>query len=478
MPGKNNLVPGPINSPHGMFLVDNILPYIKPAKYCMFILLILSSLLVNWGCNHNKEIEKEKADTTVQNVSLKMRWLAQWYGEGKKELLIKELAREFSFLNQNVEIEIEFPHEMLKMNPGSSKFLPVVDSITNMVKQNEWPYDIMLCDADIYNNVAIKLNDPYWGKKFLVDFINEPWFTGNHKDNLFKTSNYTDKFGGIAPGAYIEGIWKLMYVSSEVEKKLGIKVKLTDMNTSDFISYAKAVYDYNQQHDDKITFFTYPYESNSFFTQLVLSSVQKETVTNKEDALLAMKEVYQVLEQISAYKPLQKYFSYDNPFTLSEDKVLFSFHYSWVYILWQKNNPEGVKKMHPCEIPSIADKKAFCYAGNYNSVFVVPKNSKNSKVAEDFMKFITSPETAEKWTKYSQCPTGLKSRIEFYELSSNEFSKFAQHIKEKYNDNLFEIQLNSFLFHTTKNIDFQFERIINGEINSETALRSLLAQVR
>lgn len=239
----------------------------------MYLFLVLSFFQVNLGCSPNEKKEIN-ADRTATIAPVKIRWLGQWYGEGKKELLIKELAREFSFLNQDVEIELEFPHEMLKIDPNSIPFSLVVDTLANMVKNNTWPYDIMLCDADLYNNVAIKLDDEYWGKKYLVDFKDEPWFIDQHKENLFKTSKYTDKYGGIAPGPFIEGVWKLLYVSSAVENKLGIKVKLSDMNTSEFISYAKAVYDYNLNHEDKITFFTYPYETNSFFTQLVLSSLQ------------------------------------------------------------------------------------------------------------------------------------------------------------------------------------------------------------
>ena len=78
-----------------------------------------------------------------------------------------------------------------------------------------------------------------------MDFKNEPWFKEAHKESLFNGTHSSQSFGGIAPGAYIEGVWNVLYVSSIGEQKIGIKVKRYDMTLDDFSGYAKAVYSYN-----------------------------------------------------------------------------------------------------------------------------------------------------------------------------------------------------------------------------------------
>jgi ABC-type glycerol-3-phosphate transport system substrate-binding protein len=441
-----------------------------------FLLFFIAVFVTN--CQ-KKSTNKDQItfERTDKSNKVKIKWLAQWYGEGKKETLIHEIVRDFSFQNQNVQIEVEFPHEMAKISPTDIPFNYVVDSIVQMVKQNSWPYDIMLCDADIYNVVGNRLNNLNWGQEYLVDFIKEPWFVNAHKNNLFSTPIYTDKYGGIAPGVYIEGIWKLFYVSSTVENKLGIKVKTNDMTMSDFISYAKSVHEYNKTHSDKVTLYTYPYSFDAFFNQLVLSALEKNSTSNKEDVLLACKRVYDELEKLSQYKPNEKYLTVESPFMLYEDKVLFTFHYSWVYLFWQKNNPEGIKAVRPCEIPSIDGKVAQSYNGIYNSVFVVPKKSKNRKLAEKLMQFMASSETAERWTKYSKCPTGLKIQISYNTFGTDEYSKFGQHIEKKYHGNLDDVNIAGKFLNSNKKIDYQIEKVMNGEISAEMALQNLKEQI-
>ena len=69
------------------------------------------------------------------------------------------------------------------------------------------------------DDVASVLNDNQWGEKYLMDFQNEDWFINAHKDYVLNVNTYKNIYGGIAPGAFIEGAWNLLYVSSEVEQK-------------------------------------------------------------------------------------------------------------------------------------------------------------------------------------------------------------------------------------------------------------------
>ena len=224
-------------------------------------LLLLQAIFISIfiGCQSDTKNESQsKSRIADRSPKIKLKWLAQWYGEGKKETLIREIAREFSLLHQNIEIELVFPHQMAKIKPFISTSKYTTDAILKMVKYNNWPYDIMLCDATLYKRVGDSLSNQAWGKEYLVNFREKPWLINSHKENFFGSNFHTEIYKGIAPGAFIEGVWNILYVSSFVENRLGIKVKQEDMSISDFYKYAQSVFKYNQSHTDKITFLDYP----------------------------------------------------------------------------------------------------------------------------------------------------------------------------------------------------------------------------
>jgi len=432
------------------------------------------------GCqNHATDKTQIITNNSITKAQIKLKWLGHWFGEGKKETLLREVARDFCLLNQNIEIDLEFPYQMANIKPTDATYLYTIDTIIKMVRQNKWPYDLMLCDAFLYSAVADSLNNPNWGKDYLVNFIDQPWLKASHKNMFFETNKHTDNYGAIAPGAYIEGVWNLLYVSSEIENRLGIKVKTLDMNLSDFITYAKAVYQYNQNHIDKITFFSTPHEHGTrpFFNQIVMSALEKDSANNRQEAINALRQAYLAIEKLAPYKPLESNLVYDNERTLYHDKILFISYPSWINLLWQKSNPTGAKLMHPCEFPSIENKKASFYSGLYSAIFVVPKNAKNRKEAELFMQFISSQETAEKWIRYSKCPTGLKSQISYSDFGTDEYTLFSQHISRKYQDKLDEVNLATLLFHSNKSIDFQVAKVMNGQITGDEAIKNILKQI-
>jgi ABC-type glycerol-3-phosphate transport system substrate-binding protein len=425
--------------------------------------------------------EKNISGVSAGKSKITIKWLGQWHGEGKKEQLIRETAREFTFLHQNIEIDLEFPYQMAKLKADAAISSDVTkDTIIKMIVKNQWPYDLMVCDAFIYEKVGKELKLSDWGKEYLVNFKDEPWFIKAHKQGLFDNNRYTAIFGGIAPGGYIEGMWNILYVSADVEKRLGINVKRQDMNMSDFQSYASAVYKYNQSHSDKITFFKYPLENNimPFFNQIAMSALGKDSPASREDAIDALRQSYAALEKLVPYKPLESYVTLPNERSLIHDKILFILYPSWINMLWQKSNPEGEKVMHPCEMPSLDNKNATNYSGIYNCTFVVPKNAKHRKEAEMLMEFIASPETAGKWTKYSKSPTGLRNRISYGDFGTDEYTKFSQHISKKYHDKLLTIDMSSMFLKTNKTLNFQVENVLNGKISANEAVKNIIRQTQ
>lgn len=426
------------------------------------------------------DFEISTSKFATKNAPIQLRWLAHWKGEGKKEDFINYVGREFEFLNQEYRVSIIFPNSVFSNAPDNKIYDLTCDSIAQMVRQNTWPFDVMICDTYRYNRVGELLNDPNWGSKYLVDFLNEKWFIDAHKTGFFSTKKNTKAFQGIAPGPYIEGNSNILYLSSEVEKLLGLSVKRTDMTIDDFKMYAKAVFDYNNNHDHKITFYSFQRYTavNLLFNQLVKSSLETDFPSSREDAINALKESYEVLAQLAPYKPLKQYIDISDNYALYNDKVLFEFYPSYVNLFWENNNPEGEKKMVPCELPSIEGKVAYSYSGQYSAVFVVPKGCKNKEGAIQFMKFLSENSTAEKWVKNTKCPTGIKNRSFYTDLGKNEYDKFFQHIKEKYEDKMDEEDLSFLLFNVNKKIDFQVEKVLNGEISYTAALESVKRQLR
>jgi ABC-type glycerol-3-phosphate transport system substrate-binding protein len=444
------------------------------------IYILILSLFVFESCERESTKNTQNKVDEIGNIKqTQIKWLAQWYGEGKKENLIHEIARDFSFLNQDIKINYEFPYQMLKIDPKLSWFVGTRDSIISMINSNTWPYDIMLCDAYLYGQIADAVNDKKWGEKYLVDFQNDTWFVNAHKDKIFENGVATSIFGGIAPGAYIEGVWDLLYTSSVVEDKIGVKVKDYDMTIDDFIEYAKAVYLYNQKHDDKITFFsTQWYEGiNMLLNHLAMSELGKDYKNVPSDPFIVLEKVYQKLAILAQYMPIEQYTTFKSDRDLQQDRVLLNFSYTWVTMFWKINNPEGERKVRPCELPSMTGKTARCYPGVYQSIFAIPKNAKNKDSAIKLMKFLSSSDIAYKWEKYSKCPTGLKSGASFNEFGSDDFNRMSQHMNQKYNNQLEQVNLAKVLFNTDKNVNFRISQILKGEISVEEALKDIKSQL-
>lgn len=451
----------------------------KKQNWYFFILVTLVLITSCKEQNNSYESGNDK-QLSVQQSQTKLRWLGQWYGEGKKETLVREMAREFSFLNQDIDVELLFPYQMAGLDSTADPFRSVADSILSWLNNDEWPFDIFVCDKWFYNEIATLTGDPYWGPKYLVDFQNEDWFQSAHKEYVLSSDEYTGNYGKIATGAFIEGAWDLLYVSSDVENKLGIKVKDTDMSMDDFIAYARAVHEYNQGSADKITFCATNYQQLDYVVNhLVMSEIGDRHNLSNAQQLEALSVVYQKLEELSKYDPAIQHHTYGNDRELKHDKSLFHLHSTWVTMFWQKSNPEGEKLMRPCEFPSMTGKKAYAYSGTYNAIFAIPKNAKNREAAIRLMKYMSSMDIAEKWEKYSKCPTGLNGRISFSEFGDDAFSIFSNHLDDKYRSRLVDAQLSEKMFQgRQQHVNFHVQDVLNQRLSARQAVNQIRTQLR
>ena len=142
-------------------------------------------------------------------------------------------------------------------------------------------------------------------------------------------------------------------------------------------------------------------------------------------------------------------------------------------MFWQRTNPEGEKKMSPCEYPSMNGKTASAYSGTYNCIFVIPKNAKNREAATRLMKFICSVDVAEKWESYSKCPTGLKSRMSMSEFGTDDFSNFSKHLTKKYDNRLVDATMSKNLFGKNLNVNFFTTDVLSGEMTASQAISNI-----
>lgn len=447
-------------------------------KLLTILLLLSTSLLISCSSDENTSLDAHQ-ELPKFDGQVPLHWFGQWYGEGKKETLVREISRDFAFLNQDIEMNLKFPYQAVGIAESADPFRPVADTIAQWVRDDRWPYDVMLCDKWFYEDVALVLNDNQWGKKHLMDFQDEEWFIDAHKDYVLNVDTYKGIYGGIAPGAFIEGAWNLLYVSSEVEQKLGLDVKNYNMTVDDLIEYAETVDRYNKNHDEKITFCATNYKTfDLVITHMLLSELNNSNDYRSANLITALHNVYKKLEKLAKLNASVQHHQYASDRELKHDKALFHLHSTWAVMFWQKSNPEGEKLMTPCEFPSMDNKIAHSYSGIYNAIFVIPKKAKNKEGAIKLMKYISSPDIAEKWENYSKCPTGLENRLSINEFGTDDFSLFSRHIADKYDSKLVETTVS--LIFTEKyrrNINLHELDVYYGNMTANQAIQSIRNQL-
>jgi ABC-type glycerol-3-phosphate transport system substrate-binding protein len=408
---------------------------------------------------------------------IKLTWLAPWYEEGKKEVLMREIAREFAFLNQDIDFSIVFPQEVLGEGHWHHE---TSRNLSEMVRMDEWPYDIMISDRSMIGSIIDETGDPSWAINNLVDFSREEWFVKAHKDGIL-SSGFVESYLGLVPGPIIEGNIYILYVSEIIEEKLGLKVKRHDMEFSDFLAYAEAVNNYNLNNHDKIAFFSLQ-QSNVFsmlFQHLSISAHGTENFSSLDESVDALTSVYSALEQLAGFNAFEQYGLID-PATgnlyaegvLMPEKSLFHLQPSWMYLLWDVSYPEEVEFMKPCEIPSMHGQKPPFYPGGFQTLFSVPRRGKNVEAAKRLIKHMTTSEAGEKWIAYTRNPTGLETVISMTDFGQGEFDLFFRHIQQTYGIELKEVNLNLTFSGRSQNSEIVYlgEEVFRGRISADEAI--------
>jgi ABC-type glycerol-3-phosphate transport system substrate-binding protein len=405
-------------------------------------IVIIVCIVIFIAFNQKEKIAQVYNKLTASQT-ITINWIGHWMTEGKREQLVREVATEFEFRNQNIKVNLQFPDSVYSL--GQMKNLGTGDDaeiafIAEQVTAPKANWDIIRL-KDHYPKVALKLNDPDWGKKYLVDFSEIPEFRNNHYDFVF-TPEYKAANGGITIGPYNEGFYYAIWFNKELAKKIGVNIKQYGMTPDDLISYIKAVSDYNKANNTSIIpifeekgWVIAPMLVNSMFYSLVGDYMEIINTNFNPKKLDYLEQSLKVLEEIAEYNPLPKNRSeleWSKTFNYPlDEKCLIYAQGSWMYTIWNNIDKEKLRNMMPAELPSFTN-NCPAYIGGYKACWAVPKNAPHKDEAIKLMLFWSTQEMAEKWVRYTKCPTAVKGSLTATSLGLDQFEDFQYYVTKKY----------------------------------------------
>ena len=444
------------------------------------LLIYILLATIAFACNSadkkgDKGIGSQSSTSNVKQIEIKM--VGQWYGQGDRERLIREFVKEYNFLHQDIKINLKFANEIYNDANGSANR----DNwnIKQMTTQQS-EYDIIMINNE--SNPIIK-DEPDWPQKYLVDFSDIEEFRNTTAPGII-TDSLKKKWHGIIPGPVIEGFYYAMWCNNNVAKKVGITVKQTGMTFDDFLGYVEAVYKYNKAHPNDYIVPLFEAKDwkvmNNFLNQLYYSKLNnsaeyfKDNVSEKK--LNAWFETLKALERLSAYEPLCPKWDtmiWNNNYkSMLQDKFLFFPNGSWMFNRWKDVDNGNLKNIMPTEFP-VFD-KGEVYPGGYQIMWAVPKNAPHKDEAIKVMLAMNSSKVAEKWIRYTKCPTGIKGKLASVSMGVDHFENFTYYIQEKYRNKQITFSASQHIFGYEKrwNSNYAVE-VMQRKITPEKAMEEI-----
>lgn len=347
-----------------------------------------------------------------------LNWMGHWKGQGKRQLLVEEVKKEFEFLNPGIEVNLVYDTDI----EGSGKYYKwrVAHEIANMIKSGEIKWDVVFLGVTVYNYVAELLDDPLWGKKHLVDFSEVDGFFQSQKEFILKTPYYKEQTGGIYVGPFIEGFLACLWYNTKVAEKIGITVPEQGMTTNDFLSYAAKLAEYNKTNSTEIPFLNL---SNFNRIEGLFEHIFKSHIKDPQQAVelsYSKEKAEAFLETLLFFERLSQYQPILNPDWRTKDFVqyqkdflkgggLFIHAGTWMYGHFQGNAPDILQFGRPVESPMA--KYSNGLVGQFSNVWGVMKNSPQRKAGIELLQLWSESKNAEKWMVYTKNPTGLKGHL-------------------------------------------------------------------
>lgn len=456
----------------------------KNIKYKYGITALIFLLIVG-GCRQKGSQEQNAArnnGAVERSEQTVIRFMGQWLEQGDRERFIREFVKEYNFRNQHVRVELVFPEEILGDRRGD-KELEVF--VTGQLHSKVTDYDIILLNND--NNLVA--NEPGWAKKYLVDFSAFPGFRETTIPELINDS-VKGLWGGIIPGPLVEGFYYTLWCNTNVAAQLGIEVKQMGMTFDDFKSYIQAVHAYNEKQtnaeDRKFALFeagdwrTINYLTNQLYMSIL--NDDKEFFQNRpsERKLRAWNQTLQLLQSLVPYKPIDPEYSRkvwnDSFHEILSDKYLFFINGSWMYSFWQNVDRQKLMNMKPVELPVI--RPVNNYIGGYQIMWGVPQNAPNRDEAVKFLLAMNDARIAEKWVRYTKCPTGIQGKLATVTMGVDHFEDFTFQINQKYERNKINPSASQYIFGFNQRYNTYYaHEVLLGQVTAAEASRQIRASL-
>ncbi len=430
----------------------------------------------------------EPVQTATDGKRKTINWMGHWYKADRRYDLVLEIKRDFAFRNQDTRVNLQFPEQIL----GTNDKVAVARLIVDMIKQKRFDWDIVWMDNHIYQFVAEELNDPYWGRKHLVNFEQVPGFVQSQKPFIIEDPAYRNQTGGILVGPYIEGYYYALYYNRDLAAKIGIQPKAFGMTFEDLLGYVKAAARYNRSAKDKIPIFFDAYDLPSMealFQNLVKSWLADYTLSAAEQSspqkLEAMYKGFQAFEELGKYRPLIPSYATNAWFLTRDvplnDGALFYISGTWMYSRWRDIDIPKSSKMVPTELPVF---KPVNYGlGGVITTWAVMKDSPRRDDAIRLVMSMSTPRVAEKWVQYTKTPTGIAGDFSKATVGGDVYEVYQRTLSEKYQDRM-QYSFNAAYLLGADNSLLQKQivdllwQLLEGKITAGQARDSILANMR
>ncbi len=453
-------------------------------QYCNFWLYVII-IFISTACANNSSFGNLEGAKSLQKVdAVQVNFIGHWFNEGKKELLLKELINEFEFTNQDIKVYMKFPEDVyFDRRKDNSEFLFNAGAVT--AAKPEW--DIIRINNEC-PRVAKILKDPDWTKKYLVDFSEIPEFRKNTRPELL-SDTVKALYGGIIPGPFIDGYNWVLWVNSEVAKKIGIDIKQFDMTFEDFLGYLKATNEYNKSHSDHIIPI---FEAKNWLTTHTLTEMlyfselgdYDEIINGKysEKKINAWDKTLHEIQRACEFNPVSSDWR-KTTWTETVDyplngKCLFYLNASWMYNMWLNIDSAKTQKMLPAEMPVFKHSPA-CYGG-YFVPWAVLKNSPHRDQAIKLLMSFNKSDVAEKWGRYTKSPTGIKGNLSTVVFGFDKFENYQYMMDRKYGKHKFNVfNTSSFVFgKENENVPSYADSVLLCNMPADKAMKEIRKLLR
>lgn len=449
----------------------------KSKQIILKLFIALLFVGIHTSCEKENESENDYAPLIRPIVTSEVNWIGHWLNEGNKVDLVKNIAREYEFLNQEVLVNLKFPEELYDENTQAE-----IDFIVEQLQKETPDWDIIRLYGN-YEEIGIQLNNPNWEEKYLVDFSSVPGFIESHK-NFIKTASYKERNDNRFYGPHIEGQLAALFVNTKVAEKIGIKVKQFDMTFDDFLRYIKAVHHYNENHDDIVPIFEYNWGKtttifNMLFYSLMDSKDEALSTVLTEKKLEAIEKCFMALEELSAFNPIEKDW-WEHDWAVENNRILngeclFFPNLTLMYGIWNKDNADLLKDVMPCEFPVF--KPSPVYIGGYLSNWAVLKKSPNKDRAIELMMQMCKPDVAEQWGRLSKSPSGIKGSLTGSIFGFDPFETYTYSLEKKYETMVKDEDKAYIMGQKNTHINLPIQDILLKNITAKDAFETFKTQV-